>query len=212
MKSSDSVLRRVRAALADRYFATAIRRDRQAISVHFDGGRITVDVVPATYNRASAGGYPSFLIPDGTGGWLDTSPALHNARINAADVRSGGKLKNVARLVKRWRVRRQKPIRLTSIYLELLLAAENVCRVGMTYEQCLLASFGLLHGSSCAPIDDPAGLRVSVSAASTDASLDDLRNAIEFAYDHATRACEASARKRYGEAVRQWRIVFGERS
>ena len=49
LKSSQTVLQHIRAALADRYTNTDIRLDGQAIVVNFAGGDRNVDVVPAIF-------------------------------------------------------------------------------------------------------------------------------------------------------------------
>jgi tRNA nucleotidyltransferase (CCA-adding enzyme) len=100
-KSSTTILDHVRSELLNRYPMTPVVRDVHAIVTRFADNQHPVDVVPGFYwKHGGALNYPIFAIPDGSGGWMLTSPQSHNKFINDADAKSGGKLKRVARLIK----------------------------------------------------------------------------------------------------------------
>jgi hypothetical protein len=119
--SPDSFMRRIAEDLRDRYTATAIRRDAQAVVLRFSGGAHAVDLVPGVFERFEAGS-PVYRIPGSSGEWIETSPARHNRLFRAANARSGGKLRVVSQLVKGWRFGRSPPYAASSFYTDMLLA------------------------------------------------------------------------------------------
>jgi hypothetical protein len=207
--SSDALINKVRTELMGRFKMTEVRRDAQAVVVHFGGGSEPVDVVPAVFHSfKTTAKVPVYVIPDGTGGWLETAPAAHNNYINAAIERSGGKLRRVIQLIKHWRNARNPSIPLNSIHLEMLLASSSVCVGPKSYSSCLIEAFDLFHQRACRGFQDPIGLAGIFPSANTDAKLIRLINAIEHGHDHALRAYDAEIHKNWHEALRQWGIVF----
>lgn len=206
--SSETVLKNVRIALQDKFKNTEIRRDLQAVVVRFADGEDPVDVVPAVFLGMSANSRPLYRIPNGKGGWLETSPEGHNKYIHDADKRSGRKLRGTALLLKHWRNCRATAVPIQSFHLELQLAAAGVCRVGMTYAECIAATLERFHVTGCQPIADPLGISGEVPACSTDAkrlaAVDAIRSGLGFATD-------ALASERAGDLVaarRAWRRFF----
>lgn len=158
-KTSTTILNQVRSQLQDRYFSTEVGRDGQAVVVRFADNKHPVDVVPAVYTRnGGVKNYPIYAIPDGSGGWMDTSPQAHNKFIKDEDERSRGKLKRTARLLKFWRRCRQPNIPLKSFHLELLLAQEGTCIGPKRYAVCVNDSLVLLANRQCHPLEDPMGV------------------------------------------------------
>ena len=206
-KSSSTVLNKVRLQLQGRFTSTAIGRDRQAVVISFAGGH-RVDVVPAFYGGQGPHGYPIYQIPDGGGGWMDTSPQAHNSYIKRENARSLGKLKNVAKLIKFWRTRRKTHVPLNSFYLELLLAEEGVCLGAKSYERCLHEAFALLAGRRCRALRDPLGISDPVPATNTDAKRRSVQKAVELAAGQCYRALAAEDKGREAEASRLWHLVF----
>ena len=208
--TSETFLRRVRDDLVARYPATLIRRDGQAVVIGFGQGKHRVDVVPAIYHRPSSNGYPIYSIPDGLGGWLETAPDIHAAYFQQSDRRSGGKLGRVVQMLKLWAQWRATPLPLLSFHLEMLLASSRVAEQVMPYSRAVALSFALLNARSAAALRDPTGISGLILAADTEAKRELLVRAIGFASEHATAAFVAERHGDSAEAVRQWRIVFGE--
>lgn len=206
-KSSSAVLNGVRDQLRYRFQGTDIGRDGQAVVVEFADGQHPVDVVPGFFGGL-AGKSPTYWIPDGVGGWMKTSPMAHNRYISAADVRSGGKLKNVAKLIKYWRVCRSPEMPLSSFHLELLLAQSTICDGIKTYGHCLYGAFKLLADRSCAALQDPMQIAGLVRAANTEAKRTSVLSAVQSARNHAASALMAEQKGLTNEALRQWDIVF----
>jgi hypothetical protein len=207
--SSDTLVNTVRTELMGRFRQTEIRRDAQAVVVHFGGGSEPVDVVPAVFHSFKLKEkVPVYLIPDGAGGWLETAPAAHSNYIKAANEKSGGKLRRVIQLLKHWRNARSPAIPLSSIHLETLLAASDICIGPKSYSLSLVEVFALFHRRACRGFQDPIGLAGVFPAACTEAKLARLIESIQHALDHSMRAYEAECRKDWREALRQWGIVF----
>ncbi|MFA7007135.1 MAG: hypothetical protein WC429_24065 [Verrucomicrobiia bacterium] len=207
--SSDTFIRNVRNDLDERFHATEVRRDEQAVVVSFGAGSEPVDVVPAVFHEfKTAYKVPVFLIPDGNGGWMETAPAAHNNYVKVRIEQSGGKLAKTIQLIKHWRNCRISPIPLASIHLELLVASSGICVGPKSYARCLYDAFHLLHTRECRGLRDPTGLAGVLYAVDTDAQAEYLVGAVDHALDHARRAVIAQTTKDWREAIRQWNIVF----
>jgi SMODS domain-containing protein len=210
-KNSDTVLNNIKDDLAQRFTQTPVHRDGPAVVVSFGQGNHSVDVVPAMFWEVNKENWPIYYIPDGNGGWIPTSPELHNKYIRDADQRSSGKLKRTSQLVKFWRECRSPRIPIASFHLDLLLASQKVCDGVKSIAQCLSDGFRLLATRDCRALQDPLGISNFVSAVKTESQQDAARQAVAHAYDHVARALEA---ERYGktlEARRQWNIVFNDK-
>lgn len=209
-KLSTTVLDEVRAQLEDRYTQTEVQRDGQAVRINFGNGEYPIDVVPGVYAGAlpDHSNYPSYYIADGTGQWMKTAPQAHNKYITAADVKSGGKLKNVAKLLKYWRHRRTPAIPLNSFHIELLLAQEQICEVGKSYAKCVADALKLLYNRDCRALQDPLGISGLVPAGNTNPKVQRIIASAGDSADHAQRALNADGWGSYSEAYSQWDMVF----
>lgn len=215
LKSSQTVLQNIREALTDRYTSTDIRRDGQAIVVNFAGGARNVDVVPAVFGgmldaQNGIRQRPLFLIPDGTGQWLHTSPQAHGAFIEAADARSRGKLKYAAQLLKFWRHCRTPAIPALSFHFDMLLAAEGIAEGAKSYQAILVEFFDLLRRRGCRALQDPIGISGYIPAAKTTRQQADLLEAANSAYVRAYKAVNEEAAGKFDEAARYWNIIFND--
>ena len=206
-KSSVTVLNKVRLQLQGRFTATPVVRDKQAVVIRFSGGQ-RVDVVPAFYVGIGEHKNPLYAIPDGVGGWMNTSPQAHNRFIKGEDVRSGGKLLRVAKLIKFWRTRRTPQLALGSFHLELLLAESRVCVGIKSYEECLYEAFALLARRGCRGVRDPLGISGLVAAVKTEPQRVRAQRAASLAADQIRRALLAEGKGKVQEADRLWHLVF----
>lgn len=209
-KSSSTVLNRVREQLISRYPNTTIGRDGQAIVVTFSDGK-SVDVVPSGWVRAQSDGWPVYIIPDGCGNWRETAPGRHGRYIAEADARSGGKLKNVARIFKYWRACRVDPVPVSSFHVELLMAAEGLCGVGSSYADCFAALLQRLARRECRALQDPLSISGRVPACSTDAKRATALRTVTASADRANGAVAAARNGNAMEARRLWNLVFNDR-
>ncbi|TWO70026.1 nucleotidyltransferase [Caenimonas sedimenti] len=204
--SSDTILDRLLNDLRERFPNTSIRRDIVAASLDFSSGQ-SLDVVPARFDSFSES-RPVYLIPDGTGGWLRTSPQAHDQYFEVAHERSGRKLRRVSQLLKWWKHGREQALPIRSFYIDMVLASTDVAGVARTYGTCLRDFFEHLLATECRPIHDPCGIAGRISANETYAQLSTLNRAAQFAQMHARSALAAEAKRDFPEANRQWSLVF----
>ncbi len=178
--SSETLLSRVREDLKERFQSTHIRADQQAAVVGFAQGRQSLDVVPALWGRFSAK-RPVYSIPDGYGGWLETSPEAHNRQFRIANLRSARKLERLCRLMRWWKFSRAQPIPLQTFHTDILFAVEDACVGAKPYTHCLYSAFRLLATRQCRALKDPVGIAGNIPAAKTDAQREVLMDAVEYA-------------------------------
>lgn len=205
--SSSTLITRVRNDLNDRYVNTDVRRDQQAVVVGFADQQQSLDVVPALFNSFGKA-RPIFIIPDGEGGWLETSPEAHDSYFAKSEEKSGGKLKRLIQLIKWWKFAREQPIPIQSFYLDLLLASSDICVGVKPYTYCLYEAFKLLADRDCRGLRDPVGIAGVVNATKTEAQRGRVNDAVSYALDHSRAAIAAAAVKDLIEANRQWGLVF----
>lgn len=209
--NSETLLRRVRDDLAGRYAETDIRLDRQAVRVAFGKGQHSVDVVPAIFHSATRTGYPLYMIPNGSGGWLITSPDTQSLYLNRCDAASGGKLKKVVQMLKFWAQWRSARLALPSFHAEMVLSASKVAIGPRSYAEAVHEALGVLRRREGAALQDPCGVSGLIEGANTEPKREALVTALDYAYAHASKALHAEFSGQWVEAVRQWRIVFGDR-
>jgi hypothetical protein len=207
-KSSTTILELLRNQLLDRYTETEIGKDNQAIVIRFGDGQHPVDVTPAVYVGPGLHNYPNYAIPDGEGWWRNSSPYVHNKFINTQNIRSGGKLRNVVKLIKFWRYCRFPHLSLNSFHVELLLSQTKICIGPKSYARCFAEILELLAKRECRSLHDPLRIAGYVKATNTEFKRERTLRAVESALTHAYRALDAEYRGKSIEAAKQWEMVF----
>ena len=207
--SSDTVIQSVLAELRGRFPSSTVRKDGLAATVAFGGTRQSLDVVPAIFTRFHPRSLrPVYLIPDGAGDWLETSPHIYDRHFAEAQGASGNKLQRVSQLVKIWKHARTDALPIRSFYSDMVLATQNICIPAKTYGQCLHDFFAELARESCAPLADPCGVAGKIAATETEVQRQSLVASVEYARLHTDAALKAQARNDSREANRQWDLVF----
>lgn len=207
--SSDTFIRKVSKEMKRRYSGTSIKKDGQAIVLSFGTGQHSMDVVPAFFAEFdTASKKPVYSIPDGQKGWMKSSPAVHNAFITAANLRSKGKLQRTAQLIKYWKYSRANAIPISSFYISMFLAAQGVCVGARSYPELLHTFFKLMHQRGCRGFRDPKSISGIISPARTTPQMLNLKKAIKKALVHSENALDAERKGNAVEANRQWNIVF----
>ena len=211
--SSGTVLENVRQRLLYRFPYTAIGRDGQAIVVNFASGQRDIDVVPAVWCgmidvAPLSAKRPAFLIPDGFGGWMRTSPQAHNDYIASADARAAGKLTRIAKLLRYWRRCRTPVVPMLTFHAELVLAQESACVGARSYASILADTFALLADRGGRGLQDPLQISGIIPIASTDPKRDQLAFALRHAADRAAKAVCFENCGQISAAYDQWSLVF----
>jgi len=206
--NSNTALDNVRVALAERYPSSNVGRDGIAVAVSFSDGR-NVDIVPAVFDSFYREKWPVYLIPDNAGGWMKTSPTIYDGYINKANKDSGGKLIQVAQLMKYWRECRNPRIPLSSFHLEMILASEQICKGVKSYSECVLDILRSLSQRQCRAMQDPYEIAGNIPAVKTYNQRERALTSIIHSRDHAYSA-RVAQNSDLSEARRQWDIVFNE--
>lgn len=207
--SSDTIIRRVLAELRGRFVASDIRRDGLAATIAFGSTKQSLDVVPAVFSRFDKNAMrPVFLIPNGQGRWIETSPQVHDRYFTKAQEASGNKLRRVSQLIKWWKHARASSLPIRSFYADMVLSAYGTCTGAKTYGQCLNEFFTALSNGRCGALPDPCGIAGNIAATDTEAQRQQLLTSVEYAVMHSRAALIAQQRQDVREANRQWDIVF----
>ncbi len=204
--SSTTMLDNIRLDLQARFPYTTIFRDMHAIVSQF--GTRRVDVVPAIFWGMNNNNWPLYQMPDGAGTWMQTSPPTHNRYIKQMDLRSGGKLRRTAQLLKFWRECRTPRVPLSSFHIEMCLASGRICEGVKSYAACVTETLQLLAARDCHALRDPLGIAGNIGATRSYSQRESALRSIVHSRDHAKDALRAEARRDFQEAKRQWNIVY----
>jgi hypothetical protein len=205
--SPGTFMRRIAEDLRDRYTATSIRRDAQAVVLRFNGGKHAVDLVPGIFERFEERS-PVYRIPGDSGEWIETSPDRHKHLFQVANAKSGGKLRVVSQLIKGWRFGRAPPYAVSSFYTDMLLASSDIATGVKSYSECLHNFFADLARREGRGLRDPAGIAGVIPATCSAPTRERLVDAAATARDRAALALQAERRNALAEANRQWGIIF----
>jgi len=128
-----------------------------------------LEITPCCTNgtvTTAHGNFYKYHIPDGSGGWHDSSPSAFNAYVKHHDKRLGGKLKPLIQLVKAWKYYNNAPI--SSFYLEVRVTKYAEGESSIIYDIDLYRFFKYLNDNELPSINDPLGISGRIAACSTD--------------------------------------------
>ena len=205
-ENSASSLREIRECLQGRYPNTPIYVDSPAVVLDFGAGVWdTAEVIPADYvgTKESKNVYD---IPDGSGGWMRSSPSLHNSYVTAENNRIGKKLKPLIRFLKAWKYYCNVPI--SSFYLELRATKWMESEDSIVYDIDLKTILKKLDDVGLAAIQDPKGVSGYVNACSSDAKKKDALSKLSTARIRAEKARDAESAGNTRVAFDWWDKVF----
>jgi hypothetical protein len=195
---SNAFITRVRNAL-DLGGARIIGTRGQAVRIFYQSGPV-VDVAPVF---ALQGG--GFYLPNGSNGWLTTDPDFHKRWINEQNQKLSYHLKPFARLIKRWN--RVHSERLSSFHIEVMVA-NTFSAMGSNSRETAAKFFD--WGQSRLHSDDPAGHSGDLSAKLTANQRRAVLDGFQSAQVRAERALDAEVIGDHAEAIRLWKIIFGD--
>lgn len=195
---SGQFITRVRDAL-DLGGARIVGTRGQAVRIFYKSGPI-VDVAPVF--ALTSGGYK---LPDGRGRWITTDPDFHKRWINQQNARLDHQLKPFARLMKRWN--RVHSERLSSFHIEVMVA-NTFGTIGSNFRDAAAKFFD--WGSNQLHASDPAGHGGDPAIKLTFNQQQAIFQSFGSSKERADRAVTAEKAGNHAEAIRLWRIVFGE--
>jgi len=203
---SATSLREIKECLQGRYPNTTIYVDSPAVVLDFGSGDWdTAEVIPADYLKA-VGGKNVYDIPNGTGGWMQSSPSTHNAYVRDENKRLNQKLKPLIRFLKAWKYFRDVPI--SSFYLELRATKWMETETSIVYDIDVATIFRKLDLCGLAAMQDPKGISGYVQACSSEANKKDALSKLSTALTRAQKAREAESNGDTRTAFDWWGKVF----
>lgn len=195
---SKAFLYRVRDALND-YQVQVVGARGQAVRLFYKSAP-HVDIVPVF--EYSTGGYG---LPNGSGGWLTTDPDVHDDYMSRRNNELSSRLKPLVRMLKRWNNQHSRYLK--SFHLEVMAANVFTSLGGDSRDAC--EKF-FLWGQSSLSVQDPAGHSGDLSVYLTSNNRQSAISNLKSAHERAAKANSAERSGDHAEAIRLWRIIFGE--
>jgi hypothetical protein len=205
--NSGYTLRTVRDVLARRFPLTDIRVDSPAVVLNFGADASEkIEVIPAEYVAPATKDYGIYNIPNRVGGWMRSSPGVHNAYLAAQHTRLGNKVKPLVRFVKAWKY--YNSVKVSSFYLEMFMAIYASAKVTITYNHDVPMFFHSLSNNQLSYIQDPSGFVGNIYACANEADRAIALNKLRVASDRATAALNAVSRGNEAEAIRCYGLLY----
>lgn len=196
--NSQGFIYRIRDAL-NQYPVEIVGTRGQAVRLFYKQ-KPHVDIAPVF--KSSGGGY---VLPNGQGAWLTTDPDAHDAYITKRNGELSRKLKPLIRMFKRWNNEHSKYLK--SFHLEVMTASIFASLGGDSRD----ASEKLFDwAQNHIAVSDPAGHGGNLGSYLTYASRQNLISNLESSRQRAAKANEAERAGDHQEAIRLWRIVYGD--
>jgi hypothetical protein len=170
-KNSSVVLREVKEALQYTFWRTADKIKVNSPSITIPFGKYAsenLEITPCFYNEiieTPLGRKKSYGIPDGSGGWMLSSPKAHKAYVEFHNKKLFGKLKPLITLVKAWKFYNNVPI--SSFYIELRVTKFSEHKKKINYEIDLYRIIQKLSDIELVDIIDPMKVSGRVQACKT---------------------------------------------
>jgi Second Messenger Oligonucleotide or Dinucleotide Synthetase domain len=200
--NSQHLLYRVREALTN-YRVETVGSRGQAVRLFYTDGP-HVDITPAFPVMSIFGVQTGFYIPRGDGGWQQTDPYEQHDFMARRNQDLSGYLKRLVRMLKRWN--RVHSSRLKSFHLEVMTQA-IFSSLGSNSREAVEMFFN--HAASYLHVNDPAGYGGDLGSSLAFAQKQAITQSFATAAGQAKRARAAEAQGAVVEALRQWRVVFG---
>jgi len=207
LKSNSSAsLREIKECLQGRYPNTSVYVDSPAVVLDFGAGDWdTAEIIPADYVK-QRDGKNIYDIPNGTGGWMKSSPRLHNSYVTSENTKLKKKLKPLIRFLKVWKYYRNVPI--SSFYLELRVTKWMEGESSIVYDIDLHTILKKLYSCDLAAIQDPQKVSGYVHACLSDAKQNDALSKLTTAYTRAQNARDEESSGNTKRAFEWWDKVF----
>jgi hypothetical protein len=150
----------------------------------------------------SSGGY---ALPNGTGSWLTTDPDVHAEYVDRRHKELNYRLKPLVRMLKRWNNAHSGYLK--SFHLEIMVC-QAFSSLGTDSMDACEKFFG--WGQNYLSVSDPAGYSGDLSSYVSWNNRQSVLSNMESARMRAASANAAERRGDHKEAIRLWRIIFGD--
>lgn len=205
-ENSSASLREIKECLQGRFPNTKVYVDSPAVVLDFGYGEWdTAEVIPADYIEQQ-GGKNVYDIPNGSGGWMKSSPSLHNSYVAAENIRLNRKLKPLIRFLKAWKYYCNVPI--SSFYLELRVTKWMEDEKSVVYDIDLCSILQKLDSWQLAAIQDPKNVSGYVYACASEAKKNEAILKLKTASVRAEKARSAEINGNTREAFAWWDKLY----
>lgn len=210
---SSVALRQTKEALQGTFINTTIEVRTPVVKIHF--GQFAsekMEIIPCYFYglvKTQLGSFQRYRIPDGEGNWLISSPKAHNTYVEKQNLRFGGELKSLIRLIKAWKYYNGVPIE--SFYLELNATKYAEKEKNIFYDIDLLSFFQFLSKKKLADINDPMEISGFISASKTPSKKEEALSKLNTALTRATKAVEAAQKGNTKQALEWWHLLFNKK-
>jgi hypothetical protein len=208
----DVILEKFREVLAEKYGKDRISLGRRSVEVDFGVQAVedqtndqvmSVDVVPA-FAKGS-----HYEIPDRTtAAWVLTDPEIHAELATKANKVFSGEWKPLVKMIKKWNQTAGRPVK-PGFLLEVMALDLFVPDFSGGYPYELKGFFATAADRINETWGDPAKLGPAVSDQMDEAKASVARGAFLAAEQSASRAIRLARMDRQGDALKEWRKLFG---
>jgi hypothetical protein len=206
-QNSGATLTQVREVLDRRFSRTGVHVDCPAVVCPFGTlAKESTEITPANCVEVTKAGDLVYEIPDCSGGWMLSSPAVHNAYVREVDQKLGGKVKPLIRFIKAWKYYCNVPI--SSFYLELRVAKYAESQPFIVYDIDVKTIYLLLYNLGLAKMQDPMGISGYITACSTEPKLNDAISKLSTALSRAEQAIEDKNKDDIWGAFYWWNLIY----
>ncbi len=206
-QNSGITLTQVREVLDRRFPRTGVHIDCPAVVCPFGTDATeSTEITPADCVERTKAGHLVYEIPDCSGGWMLSSPAVHNAYVREVDQKLGGKVKPLIRFIKAWKYYLNVPI--SSFYLELRVTKYAEGESSIIYDIDVARIFSLLHRIGLSKMQDPMGISGYINACSTQVKLNDAFSKLSTALSRVEKAIAAKNKGDTCSAFSWWNLVY----
>jgi len=170
-----------------------------------------LEVTPSQFKgmiNTILGNFPLYLIPDGRGEWMQSSPKAHNKYVTTIDTKLRGKLKPLIQLIKAWKYMNDVPI--ISFYLELRITKLFENSIIFSYDEAVVEVLKHLYDKELSGIQDPMKVSGLIPATKTPNQRETALSKLTTALSRAEKAVAARKKDKIDDTFNWWNKLFNE--
>ncbi|WP_225231403.1 SMODS domain-containing nucleotidyltransferase [Solibacillus faecavium] len=192
------------------YQKSEIRSSQEAVILNLVSYDWTFDIIPAFKTVEESDGRSYYLIPDGDGHWKKTDPRIDQARVTNVNKNTDYNVLEFIRIIKFWN--QIQNIKISSYLLENIVLnyfEEGEGEIWNTKPYQLKSFFNYLSSAIFQPVWDPKSLQGDLNDLEHSKQII-IENKANKSMNAASNAITYENDKKYEEADKQWRIIFGD--
>ncbi len=209
--NSTKILNRFKSGLSNvpNYRKADIHKTMQAVTLTLSSYPWTFDIVPSVPIGDGTGKTLYFLIPDGTGDWIQTDPRIDSNNITRVNQQHDGEFLPTLRLIKYWNQRTYKPV-LQSYYFETLaIKVFDYATKIEDYQKAIKYFFDYCPSYILSTCPDPKNLGPALDASLEWETKQKVVKAMNEASEKAGYALMYEGQSNDEDAIYWWGRIFG---